>query len=350
MDASLPHNLAEQGGLRARVSRVAAPTRSSAQRSGERTQSIDGGRLDRGRRPAYVLVTSARDEADFIEETIKSVVAQTDPPLRWVIVSDGSTDGTDEIVSKYAEQHGWIQLITLTNQHKRTFAAKARAFNLGWESTKGLGYDAIANVDADVSFNPDYFAFLLDQLASDASLGVVGTGFKDQSLSYDYRFVSLEHVAGPCQLFRRKCLEDIRGYALSEFGGIDVVALLAARKNGWRTRTFPEMSYVHLREMGTAQGGALAARSRDGEKDYRLGSHPLWELFRVVYQCLKKPYLVGGLALMTGYVSSAIGCSERVVTPELMALRRHEQLERLRVILGERIRAVSSLGSHVGRR
>ena len=289
---------------------------------------------DQGRRPTYVLVTPAHNEAAFVEVTINAVVAQTIKPLRWVIVSDGSTDGTDEIVAKYTEQHRWIQLIRLPARHGRTFAAKARAFNLGWDSMKDLGYEAIANLDADVSFNEDYFAFLLDRLAGDPALGMVGTAFKDWSLHYDYRFVSIEHVAGPCQLFRRKCLEDVGGYVLSKSGGIDVIAVLAARMKGWKTRTFPEMAYVHHREMGTATNGLLAARFRDGRKDYALGSHPLWEGFRTVYQMTKTPYVVGALMLLAGYVSAAVRGAERPVTPELMAFRRREQMRRLRGLVG----------------
>jgi len=288
---------------------------------------------DGGGRAAYVLVTPARNEAALIEVTIRSVVAQTIKPLRWVIVSDGSTDGTDDIVAKYAQQHRWIQIITLPARHERTFAAKARAFNLGWNSMQDLTYDAIANLDADVSFDPDYFAFLLDRLASDPGLGVVGTAFKDRSLHYDYRFVSIEHVAGPCQLFRRKCLEDIGGYVLSEYGGIDHIAVIVARMKGWKTRTFTEQTYVHHREMGTATRGVLAARFRTGALDYALGGHPLWEVFRTFYQMTKTPYVVGALMLLTGYVSAAVRGKERPVTPELVAFRRREQMRRLRGML-----------------
>lgn len=298
------------------------------------------------RRPVYLLVTPAKNEAAFIEETIRSVVAQTIKPLRWVIVSDGSTDGTDDIVSKYAERHRWIQIIRCPAQQERTFAAKARAFNLGWDSMKDLPYEAIANLDADVSFEPDYFAFLLDRLASDPALGVVGTAFTDRSLHYDYRFVSIEHVAGPCQLFRRKCLEDVGGYVLSRSGGIDVIAVLSARMKGWKTRTFPEMAYVHHREMGTATNGVLAARFQAGRKDYALGSHPLWEVFRTVYQMGKTPYVVGALMLLAGYVAAAVRGAERPVTRELMAFRRREQMRRLQELFGRRRLA---RGSHTVR-
>ncbi len=128
--------------------------------------AVAGARAARDRQPPYVLVTAARNEAAFIERTLGAVVGQTVKPLRWVIVSDGSTDGTDDIVSRYAQRHPWIQLIRTPERHERTFAGKARAFNLGWETTKDLAYEAIGNLDADVSFAPEYFAFLLERLAA----------------------------------------------------------------------------------------------------------------------------------------------------------------------------------------
>src|SRR5438128_669836 len=127
----------------------------------------------------YVIVTPARNEAQFIELTIKAVVGQTVTPARWVIVSDGSTDGTDDIVSRYAREFPWIQLIRLPEHRERTFAAKARAFNLACAAMKDLAYDVIVNLDADVSFDEEYFGFLLGKLAADSSLGMVGTAFKD---------------------------------------------------------------------------------------------------------------------------------------------------------------------------
>jgi biofilm PGA synthesis N-glycosyltransferase PgaC len=278
----------------------------------------------------YVLVTPARNEAQFIELTIKSVVSQTVKPARWVIVSDGSTDGTDAIVSRYAIDFPWIELIRLPERRERTFASKARAFNLACAGMKDLAYDVIANLDADVSFDEEYFSFLLGKLAADPSLGMVGTAFKDTSLEYDYRFVSIEHVAGPCQVFRRECLEEIGGYVPSKNGGVDHIAVLLARMKGWKTRTFPEKAYVHHRQMGTAANGVLAARYRSGKLDYALGSHPLWELFRTAYQMRKTPYVVGALMLLTGYVSAAVQRLERPVSPELVRFRQGEQMQRLR--------------------
>src|SRR5579863_972727 len=129
--------------------------------------------------PAYVLITPARDEAQFIELTIKSVIAQTVRPLKWVIVSDGSTDGTDEIVSRYAAAYPWIELVRMPERRERNFAGKVHAFNAGYDKVKSLGFDAIGCLDGDTSFEADYFLFLLRKMSEDAALGLIGTRFKD---------------------------------------------------------------------------------------------------------------------------------------------------------------------------
>jgi biofilm PGA synthesis N-glycosyltransferase PgaC len=280
----------------------------------------------------YVLVTPARNEAQFIERTLASVVAQTVAPLKWVVVSDGSTDGTDDIVRRYAAEHRWIELVRTPERQERHFAGKVRAFNAGYARVRGLAYDVIGSLDADVSFGEDYFAFLLGKLAADPALGLVGTPFQGRS-TYDYRFVSVEHVSGACQLFRRTCFDDIGGYVPVKTGGIDHIAVLTARMKGWRTRTFTEQVCLHHRELGSAQHGALGTKFRDGVLDYLLGGHPLWELFRTAYQTTRRPRVVGGLTLLAGYTSAMVRRLERPVSPELVAFRRKEQMQRLRTFL-----------------
>ena len=152
--------------------------------------------------PTYVLITPARNEAQFIKMTIESVIAQTVRPMKWVIVSDGSTDGTDQIVDTYAADHPWIELLRMPERRERHFAGKVHAFNAGYARLKDGQYEIIGSMDGDISFDESYFAFLLQKLAADPALGLVGTPFKESSgPTYDYRFVSNEHVSGACQLF-----------------------------------------------------------------------------------------------------------------------------------------------------
>lgn len=282
--------------------------------------------------PRYVLVTPARNEAAFIELTIKSVVSQTIRPVKWVIVSDGSTDGTDDIVSRYAAKHPWIELVRMAERRERDFAGKVHAFKAGYARLQGLEYDAIGGMDGDISFDEDYFSFLLDKLATDPALGLVGTPFKDSSM-YDYRFVSIEHVSGACQLFRRACFEEVGGYVPAKSGGVDHIAVITARMKGWKTRTFTDKVCLHHRQIGSAGHGPLKAKFKIGSLDYALGGHPVWELFRTVYQMTNKPYVVGGLTLLAGFLAASIRRAERSVSPELVAFRRREQMRRLKQFL-----------------
>ena len=167
----------------------------------------------KGRVFAYVIITPARNEVAFMEQTILSMAAQAIRPVKWAIVSDGSTDGTDEVVEKYASIHPWIELVRMPKREERSFAGKIHAFNAGYARMKHVDYDAIGCVDADVSFEHDHFSFLLQKLQEDSRLGLVGTPYRDPfNPMYNYEYVSIEHVTGPCQLFRKECFEQIGGY------------------------------------------------------------------------------------------------------------------------------------------
>jgi len=279
---------------------------------------------------SYVAVTPARNEASFIELTIKSMVAQTVRPLKWVIVSDGSTDGTDDIVRKYMVTHDWIELARMPEHRDRQFAAKVSAFNAGYDRVRHIPYRAIAALDADISFDRDYFSFLLAKLNQDPQLGLVGTPFAQTGVTYDYRFASLEHVSGACQLFRRECFDAIGGYTPVKGGGIDWIAVTTARMKGWKTRTFTEQVCHHHRPMGTASAGKLKAHFLLGRQDYYLGGHPLWQVFRGCYQMQRRPFLIGGLLLIAGYSWGWLSRVQRPVSRELIHFHRKEQLQRLR--------------------
>jgi poly-beta-1,6-N-acetyl-D-glucosamine synthase len=278
----------------------------------------------------YVLITPARNEAQFIEQTLKSVVSQTQHPLRWVIVSDGSTDETEELVMKYVTDNSWIELIQLPERRERHFAGKVMAFNVGWERVKHLQFEIIGNLDADISFDSEYFEFLLARFAENPELGVGGTPFTEGSVKYDYRFSSIEHVSGACQLFRRKCFKEIGGYTPIKGGGVDLVAVVTSRMRGWQTRTFPERVCFHHRKMGSGMNQGLKLPFKWGQTDYRLGGHPIWQLFRCIYQMSRKPYILGGLACLTGYYYALVTRRPKDVTAEFATFRGNEQMHRLK--------------------
>ena len=282
----------------------------------------------------YALITPARNEERYIGHTLESMACQTHPPIRWVVVSDGSTDRTDDIVREYASRTDWIELVRLPTERDRTFAAKVHAFNAGFERVRSLELDLIGNLDADISFGPDYFEFLLEKFAEHPGLGVAGTPFVDDGAQYDFRFTNIEHVSGACQLFRRACFEQIGGYIPIAGGGIDWAAVTTARMKGWQTRTFPERTCIHHRPMGTGSSeGRLGVWFRHGKKDYALGGHPLWQAFRGAYQMTRRPYVVGGCALLAGYLWALASRRKRPISNELVRFNRAEQMARLRSVL-----------------
>lgn len=283
--------------------------------------------------PSYVLITPARNEAAFIDLTITSMVSQTVPPAKWVIVSDGSTDGTDDIVKKYATEHPWVELVRMSQRPERHFAAKVHAFNAGYARVADVQYGVIGNLDADVSFERDYFEFLLGKFAENPRLGVAGTPFREGRFQYDYRFTNIEHVSGQCQLFRRECFADIGGFIPRKIGGVDWVAVTTARMKGWQTRTFPEKPYTHHRKMGTATEKGLARHVKIGRADYVLGSHPLWEVFKCMYHTSRRPILLGGTLRAAGFIWAMVNRLEKEVPDDLVRYRRKEEMRRLREFL-----------------
>lgn len=284
--------------------------------------------------PPYVLITPARNEEAFIRKTLDSVVQQTFLPLRWVIVNDGSTDDMASIVEQFTAQYDWIEMVSLPVRKERHFAAKVHAFNAGQERVKNLEYEVIGNLDSDVSLEKDHFEFLLSKFKDDPRLGVAGTVFKEEG--YNSETDSLEgqfYVSGQCQLFRRQCFSEIDGYFANKAGGIDWIAVTTARMKGWKTRSFNERSFFHHRHLGTAERSVLGASFSYGKKDYILGGHPVWELFRILYRMKKRPYVLDGVALGLGYGSAAVRGLQRPISKELMAFHRREQMRKLRVIL-----------------
>jgi glycosyltransferase involved in cell wall biosynthesis len=279
----------------------------------------------------YVLITPARNEERFIAKTLESMVAQTLPPERWVIVDDGSTDKTAGIVERYTAAYPWIELVRRPQGLDRSFARKVYAFNAGFQRVGHLPFDVIGNLDADLSFEPDYLEFLMVKFSKDPKLGVAGTPFLEDG--YDSARDSFEgenHVAGGCQLFRGQCFEEIGGYIPNPAGGIDWIAVTTARMKGWRTRSFPEKRFHHYRTLGSAEKSSWAASFSYGEKDYYLGGSPLWQVFRVAYRVTKQP--IDGAALFAGYCWAAARRMRRPVSRELMRFHRHEQMKKLKAI------------------
>jgi hypothetical protein len=198
------------------------------------------------------------------------------------------------------------------------------------ERVKSLEFDVVGNLDADVSFEPEHFEFLLGKMKETPKLGMAGAPFREGTFQYDYRFSNIENVWGGCQLFRRQCYEGIGGYMPLKGGCIDHVAVISARFHGWKTRTFPDKICMHHRTMGTAQHSELRAKFRLGVKDHSVGNHPLWEFVRAIYQMKHRPVVAGGIALWMGYAWALLRGAEVPLSKDLVTFVRREQMQRLK--------------------
>jgi poly-beta-1,6-N-acetyl-D-glucosamine synthase len=285
------------------------------------------------------LVTPARNEAAFIEQTILCVVAQIVRPIKWIIVSDGSTDETDDIVRRYAKANPWIELLQMPPRDERHFAGKVHAFNAAYSKLSTVNYDILGNLDADLTFGADHFEFLLKKFAENPRLGVAGTPFQDESIKYDFRFASTEHVSGCNQFFRKECFEEIGGYRPIKTGGIDLFAVTSARMRGWQTQTFVEKSCIHYRKMGEANSySGIRGAFRDGERDYGLGCDPMWQLSRCMYRMFgRRPYILGGSLCLAGFLWAMVTRAPIMVPDEFVRFRQAEERGRLRKLIEKRL-------------
>jgi len=290
-----------------------------------------------GRGKTYVLVTAAYNEEKFISKTIDSIISQTVRPKKWVIVSDGSTDQTDEIVCSYSRSHDFIQLHRICEEHLRNFAAQVNAINTGCGLLKDLEFDFIGNVDADVSFEPGYYERLLARFDEDASLGLAGGYIQEESngVFRSRAKNSPDSVAHAVQLFRRACFETVGGYMPLPYGGPDWVAEIIARKNGWGVRSFPELPVRHYRPTSSA-GGIVRGRYRQGLMDYSLGSDPVFETMKCLSRIWTKPYVIGTLARLSGYIWSSLQGRALAVPQDVAECLRAEQRARVRSVFRPR--------------
>ena len=170
-----------------------------------------------------------------------------------------------------------------------------------------------------------------EKFAANPKLGVAGTPYREEKMAHDVQFMSPTHVSGACQMFRRECFEEIGGYRPISSGGIDLIALLSAQSKGWQTWRFDERSCFHHRNVGSGKDAGIFRRlwSR-GKKDYLLGSHAGFEIFRAAYQMKSRPFVVGGVLLLAGYGWSLLTGVERTMPQELIELRQRDQIQRLK--------------------
>jgi biofilm PGA synthesis N-glycosyltransferase PgaC len=284
----------------------------------------------------YVLITAAQDEQAFIERTCISVVSQSLPPLRWIVVDDASSDGTAAIVERYRQAHpGLIELLQVRREGGRDFRNKVRAFEAGWARARQLPFTHVGNLDADIELAPDYYARMLSHFGNDRCLGIAG-GMVHSCIAGAYvaQNVASDSVAGAVQLFRRECFEAVGGYLPLRLGGIDAAAEIMARQKGWRVRTFADIQVLEHRRTGTATAHPLAARRREGARLHSLGYRWLFFLARCIRRSLDRPRVIGSLAALYGYLVSAARGDPLVLPRDTLAYLKHEQRGKLLRLLG----------------
>jgi hypothetical protein len=290
-----------------------------------------------------VLITPAYNEAAFIAQTIESVLAQTSLPLKWVIVDDGSTDQTVDIVNRYAARCSFMECSRRVRQPGQTYyASNVYAILQGYEQLKGLSFDYVAILDADIVLCPDYYEQIFRRFDANHDLGIAtGTYLEDVGGRMVERMIDRRSTPKALQVFRRACYERIGGYIPCRNGGEDTCTEILARMNGWRTWSFPEIQVVHRRPVGKGDGGAvLRARFRQGLSDYCVASHPVFMLAKVLRRCVKeKPYVLAGLARLCGFVYGYLVREPREIPKDVRRYVRREQIGRLlaQVGLGPRL-------------
>lgn len=292
----------------------------------EREQTMQSSRPDSG----FTLITAAYNEEAYIENTIRSVLGQSVRPVKWVIVSDGSTDQTDEIIKTYTRENGFIELVRLEGSHKGNFSAKVQAIRIASDHLAGLEYDFIGILDADITLDPDYYATFFEMFRLDPQLGIAGGRIHEvkSGAFQDRKGNRTRSVPGAVQLFRRQCYEAIGGIRPLAHGGEDWFAEVRARMQGWVVRSDQNLIAYHHRPTGSADN-LLRRWFQQGRMDFSLGSLPTFEVVKCCLRLWEKPFVLGGLARLAGFLWSYWVREDRGVSDEVVRFLRSEQRQRL---------------------
>ncbi len=279
----------------------------------------------------YALLTSAKNEEQYIRDAIESVISQTILPTAWLIVDDGSTDRSAKIVSEYSRKHSFIRLHVCSNEPGRSFASQYKAIQAGYGLIQDVPFDYIGVHDADIAVQGQrYYEHILDEFEQNKDLGITG------GLIYEKqggRFASrkgnsLHSVAGGIQMFRRQCFDQIGGYTPLPHGGSDWLAQINARMIGWDVRALPEIHAFHYRPTATASG-RMRGWFRLGMLDSSFGSHPIFEVVKCFRRLTSKPAIFGSVVRFCGYAWWRAKNAKPIIPEEAAAFLRNEQRTRV---------------------
>jgi len=278
----------------------------------------------------YILITSAHNEAGLIGNTIKSVLDQQIKPLEWIIIDDGSTDNTSEIVAEFAASNSFIKLFNKTADLSRDFSSKVNAIHLAVSKITSLDYDYLGILDADITFDASYYASVISKFENREKLGIVG------GIIYDLvngktipLYLHPNITRGAVQFFKRECFEEIGGLLPLKYGGEDSAACFSARSKGWEVQNFEDLIGYHHRLAGTADRGIYKARFREGFVEYHLGYHPLFEFVKGISRYKEQPTILGSMVRFTGFWWANLKREKRSISKELIKFIRKEQINRI---------------------
>jgi glycosyltransferase involved in cell wall biosynthesis len=297
---------------------------------------IDTSYDEQSKYSAYVVISPVKNEGEFIEQTIQSMLCQTVLPAQWVIVNDGSNDDTGTIVNRYAQKYPWIKLVNRPGSAGRKRGkGVVEAFYAGYGMV-AVPYDFIVKLDGDVSFEPRYFETLLEEFSRQPGLGIAGGALYERPDGKTWKLHTIrEHVRGATKMYRRTCFDAIGGLLPSM--GWDGIDEWKALSKGWEVRSFFSIKLLHYRFTGAATG-YLKSFFEQGCGAYRMGYHPLYISARGIRRMRDKPFIIGGLALIWGYFLSWIKREELLADPTVVQFIRQTQLRKLLgLVKGEKI-------------
>jgi glycosyltransferase involved in cell wall biosynthesis len=278
----------------------------------------------------YVIITPVRDEVEYVEKTISSIRSQTLLPAEWIIVDDGSTDGTSELLDKHTAESNWIKVVHRGNRGFRAAGGGVvEAFYDGYSAIGVASWDFIVKLDADLSFAPEYFEKCLAYFEADPDLGVAGGTvcvFKDGKLKVDSAGDPPFHVRGATKIYRRACWEKIN--PLVKAPGWDTIDEVKANMLGWTTRTFRDLQLVQLKATGGA-GGKWRNWFKNGRANYITGYHPAFMLAKCAKRAFQKPLFLVSLGLWAGFCSGYFKNIPQEMDRKVITYLRQQQIRRL---------------------
>jgi glycosyltransferase involved in cell wall biosynthesis len=280
-------------------------------------------------RTRYIVITPVRDEADHIERTIASVVHQTVRPHRWIVVDDGSIDGTAQVLDRHAAEHEWITVVHRGNRGFRSAGGGVMEAFLSGYDRADANWDYLVKLDGDLSFAPDYFEACFGRFEADPTLGIGGgtvCQIEGGSLRVDATGDPPFHVRGATKIYRRACWEAIGLPVVA--AGWDTIDEVKANRFGWSTRTFPDLNVVQHKPTGAA-AGKWADAFKNGRANYMTGYHPVFMLAKCAKRSMRRPLLLEATALLAGYCSGYLQRIPSVVDPATIRYVRDQQLRRL---------------------